>query len=118
MRILETLGAQGEIRMFRVDEIPTGVKPLKRENGHLIIGHSETGHHHVLLADRVQAFEATEAPEGMRVLYAILESPGELKHLRGHDTHKSHAFEAGDKIMFRTDREYDPYAELARRVAD
>lgn len=118
MRIVETLGAQGEIRMFRVDDIPAGVKPLKRENGHLIIGHSETGHHHVLLAERAQVFEAETAPEGMRILYAILESPGELKHLRDHDTHKSHAFQPGDKIMFRTDREYDPYGELPRRVAD
>ena len=118
MRIIETLGAQGEIRMFRVDEIPDGVKTLKHENGHLIIGHSETGHHHVLVADRVQVFESETAPEGMRVLYAILESHGELQHLRAHDTHKSHAFQPGDKIMFRTDREYDPYAELARRVAD
>lgn len=118
MKILETLGAQGEIRIFRIDAIPENAKPLKRESGKFIIGHSETGHHHVLEAERVQVFEATEAPQGMRVLYALLDSPGSLEHLRGHDTHAPHAFNTGDKIMFRTDREYDPYAELARRVAD
>lgn len=117
MKILETLGAQGEIRIFRIDAIPADVKPLARENGHLIIGHSETGHHHVLEAERVQVFESEKAPEGMRVLYALLDSPGELKHLREFDTHAPHAFEPG-AYMFRTDREYDPYAELARRVAD
>jgi hypothetical protein len=118
MKILEVLGAQGEIRMFRVDEIPADVKPLEKEAGRYIIGHSETGHHHVLEAERVQVFESATAPEGMRVLYALLESPGFLEHLRGHDTHAPHAFQPGDKIMFRTDREYDPYAQLARRVAD
>lgn len=118
MRIVETLGAQGEIRMYRVDEIPASAKPMERENGRFIIGHSETGHHHVLEATRVQVFADPDAPQGMTVLYAILESPGALEHLRGHDTHAPHAFEPGDKIMFRTDREFDPYAELARRVAD
>lgn len=118
MRILETLGAQGEIRMFRVDEIPASAKPMAKENGHFIIGHSETGHHHVLEAERVAVFADSDAPQGMTVLYAILDSAGSLEHLRSHDTHAPHAFEAGDKIMFRTDREFDPYAELARRVAD
>ncbi len=118
MKIIETLGAQGEIRMFRIDEIPADATPLKKEGGKYIIGHSETGHHHVLEAERVQVFEAPNAPQGMRILYAILDTAGSLEHLRGHDTHAPHAFQPGDKIMFRTDREYDPYAELARRVAD
>ena len=117
MKILQTLGAQGEIRTYKIDKIPGNVKPLHRENGQLIIGHSETGHHHVLEAERVQVFEADTAPEGMRVLYALLETPGELKHLRGFDTHAPQAFEPG-VYMFRTDREFDPYAELARRSAD
>lgn len=117
MRILETLGAQGEIRMYRIDAIPADAKPVQREHGHFIIGHSETGHHHVLEAERVQVFEAPKAPDGMRILYALLDSPGSLEHLRSHDTHAPHAFEPG-AYMFRTDREYDPYAELARRVAD
>lgn len=117
MRILETLGAQGEIRAFRIDAIPADATPMGRENGHFIIGHSETGHHHVLTAERVQVFAAKQTPQGMTVLFAILESPGSLEHLRGHDTHAPHAFEPGN-YMFRTDREYDPYAELARRVMD
>lgn len=117
MTIIETLGAQGEIRIYRIDTIPADAAPLAEEDGQHIIGHSETGHHHVLEAERVQVFEAPTAPEGMRVLYALLESPGELKHLRSFDTHAPHSFDPGI-YMFRADREYDPYAELARRVAD
>lgn len=118
MRILETLGAQGEIRMFRINSVPASAKPFAKEKGQYIIGHSETGHHHVLEAERVQVFADAEAPAGMRVLYAILESAGSLNHQRGHDTHAPHEFAAGDVIMFRTDREYDPYEQLARAVAD
>jgi hypothetical protein len=120
MRILETLGAQGEIRMFRVDKIPADARPVQKEAGeaHHIIGHSETGHHHVLVAERVKVFEPAAAPEGMRILYAILESPGQLTHLRHFDTHAPHAFEAGDIIMFRRDREFDPYRDRARGVID
>lgn len=117
MKILQAIGAQGEIRIFRIDTIPEDVKPLQQENGQFIIGHSETGHHHVLEAERVEVFEAEKAPEGMRILYALLKEPGQLKHLRGHDTHLPHNLEAGS-YMFRADREFDPYAELARRVAD
>ena len=117
MKILQTLHAQGEIRAYRIDKIPTDAKPLPFDKDGFIVGHSETGHHHLLIAERAQVFEAKEAPEGMRVLYALLESPGELKHLRNFDTHAPQAFEPGT-YMFRTDREYDPYAELARRVAD
>jgi hypothetical protein len=117
MKIIETLGAQGEIRAFRIDRIPEDAVPVEPENGRYIIGHSETGHHHVLEAERVALFEAKNAPAGMRILYALLDSPGELKHLRPYDTHAPHSFAPG-AYMFRTDREFDHYAELARRVAD
>ena len=56
-------------------------------------------------------------PEGMRILYAILENPTSLDHLRGHDTHESIALPPGE-YEFRIAREYDPYAELARRAMD
>src|SRR5262245_27952298 len=120
MRILETLGAQGEIRMFRVDRVPADARPVQKPAGeaHHVIGHSETGHHHVLVAERVQMFEPAIAPEGMRILYAILETPGQLTHLRDFDTHAPHSFEAGDITMFRRDGEFDPYRYRARGVAD
>src|SRR5262245_11903670 len=120
MRILETLGAQGEIRMFRIDRVPVDAKRVKKERGeaHYVIGYSETGHHHVLVADRAKVFQDASAPEGMRILYAILESAGQLTHLRGFDTHAPHGFEAGHVIMFRCDREFDPYGARARGVGD
>lgn len=117
MKTFKTSAAQGEISIRRVSAVPSGVTPLKPENGKFIIGHSETGHHHVMALDRKQAFEATNAPVGMRILYANLEAAGELVHERGNDTHETIGFEPGI-YEFRLGREYDPYAELARAVAD
>jgi hypothetical protein len=109
--------AQGEITVRRVETLPADVRAVALEAGKFIIGHSETGHHHVMDRHAKTVFESTKAPAGMRVLYAVLESTGELVHERGHDTHETIAFEPGI-YEFRLGREYDPYAELARRVAD
>lgn len=117
MKGFNTTAAQGEITIRRIEALPDGVKAMERENGQWIIGHSETGHNHVLEAPKAKMFTAETAPEGMRVLYAILEEPGELVHRRGHDTHETIRHEPGI-YEFRIGREYDPYAELARRVAD
>jgi len=117
MKTFSIAAAQGEISIRRVGAIPANVKPLAPELGKYIIGHSETGHHHVMTLDRKQAFESTNAPEGMRILYANLETAGELVHERGNDTHETIGFEPGI-YEFRLGREYDPYAELARQVAD
>ena len=69
MRIIEALGAQGEIRIFRVDKIPAGAKTVEKEAGeaHYIIGPSETGQHHVLVAG-VKVFQSDDAPDGMLIL--------------------------------------------------
>ncbi|MDX3926774.1 MAG: hypothetical protein QHC90_13345 [Shinella sp.] len=117
MKQFVTSAAQGEISIRRISALPADIKPLAPELGKYIIGHSETGHHHVMTLDRKQAFEATNAPTGMRILYANLEAAGELVHERGHDTHETISFEPGI-YEFRLGREYDPYAELARKVAD
>lgn len=117
MKTFSKTAAQGEITIRRVSALPKHVKPLARENGKYIIGHSETGHHHVMVAARAEVFESTEAPEGMRVLYAVLESAGDLVHERGHDTHDTITHEPGI-YEYRLGREYDPYADLARQVAD
>lgn len=117
MKSFSTSAAQGEISIRRIEKMPENIKPLAPELGKFIIGHSETGHHHIMTLDRKQAFESTSAPAGMRILYANLETAGELIHERGHDTHETISFEPGI-YEFRLGREYDPYGELARQVAD
>lgn len=118
---MNCIGAQGEIRIYKVDRLPPEkwLQAFPRENGQLIIGHSETGHHHVLEVEptQVKTWEARETPEGVKVRFALLEAPGQLRHLRDTDTHVTIMLDPG-LYMFRTDREYDPYQELARTSMD
>ena len=118
MKSFVKVAAQGEITIIRVNgKTPVG-KPLAPEHGKLIIGHSETGHHHVL--ERTHGATVTvvdRAPDGMRILHAILAEPNKLIHERDHDTHETIALEPGE-YEFRIAREFDHYAELARQSMD
>lgn len=122
MKSFCTVAAQGEITIRKIGsapkKMPKGYTPLPLENGRYVIGHSETGHHHVLShTEGASVAVLDKPPEGMRILRAILAEPMSLDHLREHDTHKSIALEPGE-YEFRIAREYDPYAELARQSAD
>lgn len=117
MKNFTKTAAQGEISIRRIDKLPDGLVPMKPENGVFVVGHSETGHHHVMTMERAQFFEAKNAPAGMKILYAILDEPKELIHQRGFDTHEPIKHDPG-MYEFRLGREFDPYAELARQVAD
>ena len=124
MKTFKFCAAQGEITILRIGDVPAGRKkragytPLAMENGKYIIGHSETGHHHILSGTAgADVMSLDRPPEGMRILYAILNEPMSLDHQREHDTHESIALPPGE-YEFRIAREYDPYAELARQSMD
>jgi hypothetical protein len=121
MKTFKVAAAQGEIQIRRIGDNTTpqrmkGFTPLAREYGKLIIGHSETGHHHVLDGNAA-VFVMDRPPEGMRILRAIVESDTPLVHLRDYDTHAPHMLPPGE-YEFRIGREYDPYENLARQQMD
>lgn len=123
MKSFKVIAAQGEITVRRIGDVPKNKKiiggsPLALESGKLIIGHSETGHHHILeRAVGATVVVMENAPAGMRILRAILNEPNTLVHLREHDTHDAIVLPAGE-YEFRIAREFDHYAELARQSAD
>lgn len=122
MKMIETIGAQGEIYVRRVGKPPksflAGGAPLKEEKGRFIIGHSETGHHHVMERTGVEVVEMPSPSAGIRVLRMIVSDPHkELVHERGYDTHEALGFSEG-AYEIRIGREFDPYAQLARQQAD
>jgi len=55
-------------------------------DGRWIIGHSETGHHHVMDRAPVQIVERDNAPIGVRILRLIVAEPVACEHLRSFDT--------------------------------
>lgn len=117
MKTFEKIAAQGEIMVTRIDKMPDGLVPVEAENGVFIIGHSETGHHHVMTMERTRVFRDPNAPAGMNVLYAILDAPNALIHNRDFDTHQPIALQPG-MYEISSGREFDHYAALARTQAD
>jgi hypothetical protein len=123
MRSFKAVAAQGEVTIIRLGPVPAdrklpdGCKPMQPENDRYVIGHSETGHHHVIGAAGATVGVLARVPEGMRILRAILENPTSLDHLRDFDTHESIVLDPGE-YEFRICREFDPYAGIGRLVRD
>lgn len=113
----QAIANQGEIRIDRIAAMPEiAAKPFTEKNGKgWIISHSEQGHHHILGGD-CEVMERVDAPTGARILYAIVKEPARLFQdaVVPHDP-----VDLDPGIYeFRLKREFDPFAEQARRVAD
>lgn len=99
----------GEVMLLPVAKLPNG-----KTKGHTnyIVGHSETGHHHVL--------ESTTEFDVMldnAMLYIQLYEPAQLVHKKTVDQHKTLTVPAGTyKILH--DTEYDPWSKVIRAVQD
>ena len=122
--------AQGEVLIWREEYAPEEVKakvanlkqmePLQLEEDKLILGHSETGHHHVLEpVDTTKTIcnSAKAMIDKMNDTFMKLELFDNCKvvHLRSNDTHGGYILPAGSYI--RGLRE-EQTVEGWRRVAD
>lgn len=99
----------GEILLMPVDIIPGG-KTTKHQS--FVVGHSETGHHHVLEGTQ---FEVTE--DEKKELYFRLFEPTALVHKKEADKHRTLTVPAGLYKRYH-DTEYDPFEGVIRDVAD
>lgn len=111
------IGQQGEVRIIQIDKLPKRVttKSVTADHNGYIISHSENGHHHVLTGGDVME-RTSDVPAGMQIFYAILKEPQKFVQ----DAPHAHgAFDLPPGIYeFRVSREFDPFAEQVRRVAD
>lgn len=108
--------AQGELLIRKTDKLPDGLKTMKNENGRFIIGHSESGHHHVVREQSgvVSYFNENDPMS----LYLVVNNPKEecyLDHERDFDTHKPFFF--GDGI-YHVRRQIESTPQGFIRVAD
>lgn len=123
MKMIDQVAAQGEITIYRKTDVDPasflrGGRALPIENGRFIIGHSETGHHHVIERGGVEVVELPPPSAGIRLLRMIVKDPlKKLEHERDHDTHEALGIGEG-AYEIRIGREYDPYAEIARQQMD
>lgn len=113
----QIIGAQGEITIIKLDALPENIetKNVERIAKGWIISHSENGHHHLLTGGVVME-RIDKVPAGMQILYAILDEPAALIQ-DAQVPHDGYNLEPGI-YSFRISREYDPFSEQARRVAD
>lgn len=112
MRKFNKVAAQGDIVIVKIEKLPDGVVPMPSVDGRVVVAHSETGHNHVMLAERTKAYTL---PGSIMDIFLAVEQGDVLEHLRPHDTHESIAFEPGIYHV-RRQREYTP--EGFRRVED
>lgn len=82
-----------DFKTFKMDQ----PKKLDMEDGKIIIGHSETGHHHVLEIERSKSAQALIDETNSLIAKIKVEGvPIELKHLRTNDTHESFKISEGE----------------------
>jgi len=107
---------QGEVNIKHIDVVPNcETKEVNRTSKGYIISHSESGHHH-LLTDGDVVERTSDVPAGMQIFYAILDTPQEFIQ-DASNAHKPVKLDPG-VYAFRVSREFNPFTEQARRVAD
>lgn len=99
----------GENFLEPVDAMPKGAVS---EHASYIVGHSETGHHHIL--EGKTKFQVTEFE---KKTYLQLFEPAQLVHKKTFDVHETLTVEPGTyRITHKT--EYDPFQKVVRKVWD
>ena len=96
----------GDLLLKQVEKIP---KNLRERKGGMVAEGEATGHHHRLVGGQVLE---PESPEG-KIVYLHIPEAGAIVH----EEHSRIDLPAGDYEVVHQ-REYDPYANAARQVAD
>jgi hypothetical protein len=101
----------GEVSLIEVSQAPKGLfKRLKS----FILAHSETGHNHVLEATKAADLEIYERKGEV---FVKVNSPVNLVHKKAFDSHRTLEVSPGLYKRYEA-TEYDPFADLQRRVKD
>jgi hypothetical protein len=99
----------GEVTLLPVNKLPKGSKAV---HDLFIVGHSETGHHHVLESKKFEVL-TTDTSE----LYLRLFEPGKLVHQKTVNRHNDLIVQPG--IYKVTQKlEYNPFTKMMQRVFD
>ena len=112
MKTFQHMVAQGELMIRKIESLPDNIQRISSENNQYIVGHSETGHHHVI--DEVDSLNMWQSADAF-IAYITTDEPVELKHLRTDHRHESILIEPGI-YEIRRQREYTPAG--LRRVLD
>lgn len=117
MKTFTKMAAQGDFIIIRIGKLPEGLIKIAPTNGKHIVAHSETGHNHVMEAERVTAYKDAKITDDSKLfeMFFSVEQDTPIEHLRSFDTHETLLVPAGNYIVKRQ-REYVP--EGFRKAAD
>jgi hypothetical protein len=114
VRTFKNQAAQGDLLFARIEALPAGVVEVAPVGDRCIVGHSETGHHHVLDRAHVRMYRL---PESIYECFVVVDEATPLEHLRQHDTHAPIMVPPGTyRVHRQRERAYVP--EGFRRVED
>ena len=118
MRKFDKTAAQGEVNITLVKSMPAGLTPFASEGGYYVLGHSESGNHHVLERDHAEVFDGGKTAAGMQILYALIKETTEVKQISAGSPHDTIGLNAGDIIRITPAIDYNPYAKAIERARD
>jgi hypothetical protein len=102
MRTFVNQAAQGDVHILR-EKIPSNAVMVEpNANGYYIVGHSETGHHHVINSKDAVVFNV---PGKGPFLFVHVEKEAVLEHQRAYDKHEALSIPPGD-FKIRNQQEY------------
>lgn len=87
--------AQGEMVFVRVNEMPSDIIAEQPTNGEYLVGHSTSGHHHVMSSKDVKLFRSPATDTRPLFSYIVVEQPTEMLHRKDYQAHESLLFSPG-----------------------
>jgi len=104
----------GEVMIVPVDKLPENAEEVFAGKEY-IVGHSETGHHHVAVAD-VTIFKPAGADS--QELFMRVNSPGRIEHRKaGTDRHETKSLDSG-LYQVTIKKAYNYFKKAMERVVD
>lgn len=114
MKMIKKCGAQGDLMFRRIAAVPKSAREVvaPSDDG-IVVGHSETGHHHVV--QNISAAQFFRENAASLIGYLETSEPVDVVHMRSWDTHETLRLPAGTWEV-RQQREWSP--EGWRKVVD
>jgi len=106
----------GEVMLIPVDALPEDLEVV--QNGRkVIVGHSESGHHHVAVADRDCLTLLRPVGADTSDLYLQVSDTARIEHLKPYDRHETQPIQLGYYFV-NTKQQYDYFLKRTTRVLD
>lgn len=116
MKTFTRMAAQGDFIIMKIAQLPDNLEQVDPVDGQHVVAHSETGHNHVMEAERVTAYKPAGVKDvDLYQMFFSVQAPAQITHLRSYDTHETLLVPPGTYEV-RRQREY--VADGFRRAAD